>query len=225
MAMPGGWTMSMAWMRMPGQTWGDATTLFVGMWVVMMVAMMLPSLGPVLWRWRLAMVKSGVGSPDSMAAAIGTGYFVVWTGVGMLLFPLGACVAAIAMRSTALARDVPFASGLVVLMAGALQFTGWKAHHLACCRNAPGNAFGVPEDARTAWRQGLRLGMHCGLTCANLTAVLVALGVMNLGAMAIVTAAITVERVVPRAERVAQAIGIAIVTGGLILIARATGLV
>ena len=48
MPMPGGWTMSLAWMQMPGQTcgqtWLGAAASFLGMWVVMMVAMMLPSL-------------------------------------------------------------------------------------------------------------------------------------------------------------------------------------
>jgi predicted metal-binding membrane protein len=44
MPMPGRWTMPMAWMRMPGQTWPGAAASFLGMWVVMMVAMMLPSL-------------------------------------------------------------------------------------------------------------------------------------------------------------------------------------
>src|SRR5262245_20298584 len=52
MAMPGGWTMSMAWMRMPGQTWVGAAASFLGMWLVMMVAMMLPSLAPMLLRYR-----------------------------------------------------------------------------------------------------------------------------------------------------------------------------
>jgi predicted metal-binding membrane protein len=47
----GGWTMSMAWMRMPGQTWPAATASFLGMWVVMMVAMMLPALVPMLQRY------------------------------------------------------------------------------------------------------------------------------------------------------------------------------
>jgi predicted metal-binding membrane protein len=46
MPMPGGWTMSMAWMRMPGQTWPGAAAAFLGMWAVMMVAMMLPSWSP-----------------------------------------------------------------------------------------------------------------------------------------------------------------------------------
>ena len=55
MEMPGGWTMSMAWMRMPGQSWSGAAATFIGMWVVMMVAMMLPVLVPALVRYRAAL--------------------------------------------------------------------------------------------------------------------------------------------------------------------------
>src|SRR6516225_7497222 len=59
MPMPGGWTMSMAWMRMPGQTWPLAAASFLAMWVVIMVAMMLPSLVPMLWRYREAVAGTG----------------------------------------------------------------------------------------------------------------------------------------------------------------------
>src|SRR5215218_7533116 len=59
MPMPGGWTMSMAWMRMPGQAWLGAAASFLGMWVVMMVAMMLPSLVPMLWRFRESVPAQG----------------------------------------------------------------------------------------------------------------------------------------------------------------------
>ncbi|HEY6124537.1 MAG TPA: DUF2182 domain-containing protein, partial [Steroidobacteraceae bacterium] len=55
MEMPGGWTMSMAWMRMPGQSWSGAALTFIGMWAVMMVAMMLPVLVPMLMRYRRAL--------------------------------------------------------------------------------------------------------------------------------------------------------------------------
>ena len=57
--MPGGWTMSMAWMRMPGQAWPAAAAMFLGMWIVMMVAMMLPYLVPALWRYRQAFAATG----------------------------------------------------------------------------------------------------------------------------------------------------------------------
>jgi predicted metal-binding membrane protein len=59
MPMPGGWTMSMVWMRMPGQTWSGAAASFLGMWIAMMVAMMLPSLVPMLWRHRQAVGRAG----------------------------------------------------------------------------------------------------------------------------------------------------------------------
>jgi predicted metal-binding membrane protein len=126
MPMPGGWTMSMAWMRMPRQTWPGAAASFLGMWVVMMVAMMMPSL--------------------------------------------------------------------------------------------------LPADAGMAWRHGLRLGLHCSHCCAGLMAILLVIGVMDLRAMAVVAAAISVERLAPAGERVARAIGAVVVGAGLFLIARAARL-
>ena len=224
MPMPGGWTMSMAWMRMPGQTCSGAAASFVGMWVVMMVAMMLPSLVAMLWRYRQAVGGTGETRLGLLTALVGAGYFFVWTVFGMAAFPLGVALAAVEMQLPALARCVPIAVGVVVLIAGALQFTAWKAHHLACCREAPGRGRRLPADAGTAWRHGLRLGLHCSYCSAGLTAILLVLGVMNLGAMAVVTAAITVERLAPAGERVARAIGAVVVGAGLFLIARAAGL-
>ena len=156
MPMPGGWTMSMAWMRMPGQTWPGAAASFVGMWVVMMVAMMLPSLVPMLWRYRQAVGSTAEARLAGLTALVGVGYF--------------------------------------------------------------------PADAGTAWRHGLRLGLHCSLCCVGLMAILLVIGVMDLRAMAIVAAAITVERLAPAGERVARAIGAVVVGAGLLLIASAAGL-
>jgi predicted metal-binding membrane protein len=75
MPMPDGWTMSMAWMRMPGQTWPGAAASFLGMWVVMMVAMMLLPLLPVLARFRR----------NGLAALAGAGYFSVWALFGAVV--------------------------------------------------------------------------------------------------------------------------------------------
>src|SRR5258708_33684111 len=82
MPMPGGWTMSMAWMRMPGQTWLGTAASFVGMWVVMMAAMMLPSLVPMLRRYRQA-VGTGETRLGGLTALVGMGYLFVWTVFGM----------------------------------------------------------------------------------------------------------------------------------------------
>jgi predicted metal-binding membrane protein len=241
MPMPGGWMMSMAWMRMPGQTWPGAAASFLGMWVVMMVAMMLPSLVPMLWRYRQAVGRTAASAKATascaeaprrrgetrlapLTALVGVGYFFVWSVFGMIAFPLGVALATIEMQQPALARAVPIAVGVVVLIAGALQFTAWKARHLACCREAPGRGRTLPADAGTAWRHGLRLGLHCSHCCAGLIAILLVIGVMDLRAMAVVAAAITTERLAPAGERVARAIGAVVVGAGLFLIARAAGL-
>jgi predicted metal-binding membrane protein len=238
MPMPGGWTMSMAWMRMPGQTWLGAAASFLGMWVVMMAAMMLPSLVPMLGRYRKSVHRSVAESPPTLGgtgtirlgrltALVGAGYFFVWTMLGVAAFPLGMVLTALEMQQPALGRAVPIAVALVVLIAGALQFTEWKARHLACCREVPGCGRSVrtlPPNVGTAWRHGLRLGFHCTYCCAGPTAVLLAIGVMDMRVMAVVTAAITVERFVPAGERAARAIGAVAVVAGLFLIARAVEL-
>ena len=220
MPMPGGWTMSMAWMRMPGQTWTGAAASFLGMWVVMMVAMMLPSLLPMLWRYRQAVGRRGRTHLGLLTALVAAGYFCVWTVFGMAAFPLGSALAAAEMQLPALASAVPVATGAVVLIAGVFQFTAWKAAHLARCREAPGRGRTLPGDAGTAWRHGVRLGLHCSYCCAGLMAVLLVIGVMDIRAMAVVAAAITVERLVPASERAARAIGALLVGVGLILVAQ-----
>jgi len=222
MPMPGGWTMSMAWMRMPGQTWPGAAASFLGMWIVMMMAMMLPSLMPMLWRYRQTVGASGEERLGLLTTLVGAGYFFVWAVFGIAAFPLGVAVAAIAMRQPALARAAPILVGAVIVIAGALQFTSWKARHLACCREAPGHDRTLPPDASKAWRYGLRLGLHCSYCCAGLTAILLVIGVMDLRAMAVVTAAITMERLAPAAQRVARAIGAAVIGAGLFVITRAS---
>jgi predicted metal-binding membrane protein len=225
MPMPGGWTMSVAWMRMPEQTWPGAAASFLGMWVVMMVAMMLPSLVPMLRRYRQAADRTGARHLGALTAIVGAGYFFVWTVFGMAVFPLGATLAEFEMQQPTVARAVPIASGVVVLIAGALQFSPWKAHHLACCREAPGFARAeVTASFGETWRHGLRLGLHCSCSCAGLMAILLVVGVMDLRVMAVTAAAITVERLAPAGERVARAIGAVVVGAGVFLIARAVAL-
>jgi predicted metal-binding membrane protein len=224
MRMPGGWTMSMVWMRMPGQTWLGAAVSFLVMWVVMMMAMMLPSLVPMLWRYRQALGTAGEMRLGWLTTLVGVGYFSVWTAFGMVAFSLGVALAEIEMQQPGLARAVPMAICVVILIAGAFQFTESKAHHLACCREAPRDGCTLSADARTAWRHGLRLGLHCMYCCASLTAILLVIGVMELRVMAVVTAAITLERLAPAGERVARAIGAVVIGAGLFLIARVAGL-
>jgi predicted metal-binding membrane protein len=224
MRMPGDWTMSMAWMRMPGQSWPGAMVAFVGMWVLMMVAMMMPSHVPMLLRYRQAVGMPGTRHAGLLTALASIGYFSVWTGVGVVIYPMAVALAAVEMRSYELARAVPIAVGVVVLLAGAFQFTPLKMHYLVCCREASDPGISLTANAAGSWRHGIRLGFRCAFACANLTAMLLAVGVMDLRVMGIVTIAITAERLAPAGEDAARAVGFVVVGAGLILIARAARL-
>lgn len=228
MPMPGGWSMSMMWMRMPGQSWLGAACAFVAMWAPMMAVMMLPSLLPMLRGYRRAIGGAGARRRAGLTALVAAGYLLVWSAFGLTAFPAGAALAALEMQHPALARAVPIAVGVVVLLAGGLQLTAWKARLLACCRHEPagggGGAGAFPADAASAWRHGLRLGLLCGKCCLGPTAVLLAAGVMDLRAMLVVTAAVTAERVLPGGERIARALGSVALGAGMFMIARAAGI-
>jgi predicted metal-binding membrane protein len=218
MPMPGGWTMSMAWMPMCGQTWTAAAASFLGMWLLMMVAMMSPSFAPVLWRYREALCQAGALQWSALTALAGVGYFFMWTMFGVATFAIGALAASLELQWPVLARAVPVAAGGAVLGGGVLQFTRWKAHYLACCRAVPGRGQALPVSANTALRYGMRHGLHCGYCCAGLTAILLVFGLMNLAAMALVTVVITAERLAPKGEQVARLAGVVACGVGLWLI-------
>lgn len=218
--MPGGWTLSMAWTPMCGQSWAGAAAAFVGMWAAMMVAMMLPSIAPALWRYRVAAEGTGRATWLTWVAAVA--YFVVWAALGLAVFILGAALIALAMQWPTLARAMPALAGFVVLAAGALQFTAWKTRLLEGCRHSSVRAY--TQNVGTAWRHGLRLGLHCIQCCAGATASLAAIGVMDLGVMAVATAAISAERLAQAGARIARATGAAGIGAGAWLAMRGAGL-
>jgi len=185
-----------------------------------MVAMMLPSLLPMLWRYRRAIGPTGAKRLGVLNVLVGLAYFFVWAVFGMAAFILGGALATMEMREPALARAVPIAAVVVALIAGALQFTAWKVHHLTCCRELPGHS-ALLTNAGAAWRYGLRLGVHCSYCCLGLMAILLVIGVMDLRTMAVVATAITAERLAPDGERAARAIGVVMIATGVVLMARA----
>src|SRR6266568_3395284 len=220
MPMPGGWTMSMAWMRMPGQSWLGAAAMFIGMWVVMMVAMMLPPLMPTLWSYRRSIRGLAEVRLSGLTALAGAGYFLVWAIFGIAVYLMGLTVTTAEMRWLALARYVPVATGAVLLLAGLFQFTAWKARRLGRCRNVPACLPAYPNPG-SAWRSGLGWGVDCSLCCCGFMLVLLVTGVMNLAAMAVLATAITIERIIPKPERIARIAGIAMIAAGSVVIAQA----
>ena len=215
MQMRGGWTMSMAWMRMPDHGWGGYAGSFLGMWAVMMVAMMLPAFTSMLARYRRAVAGPANGA---LMARVIAGYFAVWTLLGAMLFPVGVLSAELLMRLPVLDMSAPTLAAAVVLAAGASQFTVWKTRRLTGCRHTLDCCHDTRPHYRDAWRHGFRLGLRCVYCCAGLTAVLLVTGVMDLRAMAGVTAAISVERLMPARIRPERAVGACLLIAGVWLL-------
>jgi len=218
MPMPGNWVMSMMWTVMPGQNWLSASLSFVGMWLAMMVAMMLPSCLPMLLLYRRAAAFRGEPHLGSLTFVLGAGYFFVWVLFGVVAYAAGSAVARAAMASVAVSRTVPFAAAGALVVAGIFQFSPWKS---ACLRHCRDPLSVVAHHLNGGWRGALRLGLHhgafCTACCWALMLIQLVLGVMNLAVMAIVGVVIALEKLVPRGELVARITGSAAILCGFAL--------
>ena len=228
MEMPGGWSMSMMWMPMPGQGWLAAAGMFLAMWLAMMVAMMLPSVLPTIVIYRRVLQLRHEPQIGLATSFMALGYFLVWLAFGAAAFALGVVAASGAMRWEAASRAVPALSGLILIICGLFQFTKWKMSCLRHCRDplhfVATHLEGVPVRRRCAgsWRFGVHHGALCAGCCWGLMLAQLVLGMMNLTLMAVLAAVIALEKLAPRGIWIARAAGAASITGGFLLIGRAT---
>lgn len=224
MPMPGGWTMAMAWMRMPGQTWLGTGAMFAGMWLAMMVAMMLPSSLPMLLLYRRVIAFRGERHTTLLTLLMASGYFLVWTLFGVIAYAIGVSIADGAMRSPAFSALVPAGAGAALVVAGIYQLTPWKSACLKHCRD-PLEL--VASHLHPGWRGAVALGVHHGLFCTGccwaLMVMQLVMGVMNLGAMAAIATVIALEKLVARGQLVARVVGCASIAMGAWWLASSIG--
>jgi predicted metal-binding membrane protein len=191
--------------RMRGMDAGPGTDLgglawYLGIWVTMTAAMMLPST-PTAARH---VARPGRRAPMPLFAA---GYLAVWSGYGLLAYGVFRLVTSLDLGWLAWDRGGPYAAGAVVVAAGLYELTPSKRLGLRRCRSAPysGNAF----------RSGLAHGLDCVSCSGGLMAVLFALGAMSLFWMAVVAVAIFAEKVLPRGPRLPPAFAVALIALGI----------
>ena len=201
----------------PG-TMGLTLAPFLGLWVVMMSAMMLPSAAPVavLWMRLIGGAASGSGRVLRMVLFL-CGYLLVWVAFGAVAF------AALTGTGRLLSASPTAAKWLgvsIFIAAGVYQLTPWKDWCLRHCRSPIGALMyylGFKGRGRD-----LRVGMHHGATCAGccwgLMVVLVAVGVMNLAAMAALAVVIAAEKLWRYGKPFAQAVGVVLVVVGVLAI-------
>ena len=194
-----------------------AAALFVATWVVMMAAMMLPAITP--FTIGLARLLGEHPQRRRRLAALTAGYLAVWGVAGLAaLGVVEAFDALVADPSPTTVRT----GAVVLLLAGAYQFTPLKRWCLVRCRSPLALVMQHgPRATRSgigALATGLTHGAYCLGCCWALMLVLLAAGVMNLVWMAVIAAVITVEKVLPRGEVLAQVIGALLLAVGVLLL-------
>lgn len=191
--------------RMRGMDAGPGTDLgglgwFLGIWVAMTAAMMLPSTAPA--ARHVARLARGVPTLLFTAAYLG-----VWTGYGLLAYGLFRLLTSFDLDWLAWDRGGPYAAGGVIVAAGLYELTALKRLSLRRCRSAPRGG--------TAFRSGLAHGLDCVVCSGALMAVLFVLGAMSLFWMAVVAVAIFAEKVLPRGQWLAPLFAVALVALGM----------
>jgi predicted metal-binding membrane protein len=185
--------------RMAGMDAGPGTDLgtlgwFLGIWVVMMAAMMFPSLAPTVALYTTMTRRRDPGRPLLFTA----GYLLVWGAAGLAaygVFELGKSLLGADLAWHGAGRW--FAAG-VLAVAAAYELTPLKDVCLAKCRSPVGFLLGSwREGRRGALEMGCRHAGWCLGCCWALMAALFALGVMSLVWMALVAALIALEKTIP----------------------------
>ena len=167
---------------------------FVGVWVVMMGAMMLPSVAPTV---ALYSKMTRTRSPTSPLLFV-SGYLLTWAGAGVLAFAVGKAVASLSGGALAWDHFGRALAGGTLVAAACYQLTPLKNVCLAKCRSPLGLLLGTWRDgAKGAVHMGLRNGAWCVGCCWALMASLFALGVMSVAWMALVAGLVTVEKSAP----------------------------
>jgi predicted metal-binding membrane protein len=187
--------------------------LFLLTWLVMMVAMMAPSVAPMVLAY--AAVTRSRHEGNIPTATFVLGYLLVWTLAGLI--PLAAIQTA--GRVMVAPPWVPRLGGLVIVLAGIYQFTPLKNACLRACRSPMG--FLMTHDWGAGLPGALRAGASHGLWCLGccwaLMAVLGVLGLMNLAWMAVIAAVFFVEKNVRYGDVLPKVVGAACIAGGLAL--------
>ncbi|MDQ3890425.1 MAG: DUF2182 domain-containing protein [Actinomycetota bacterium] len=219
------WTVTVA--RMRGMDAGPGTDLgglgwYLGIWVTMMAAMMLPSVAPmVLIFARISRDRHRQGRDTFVPVwTFVAGYLAVWTAFGLAAYALYRLIAWLDPGFLAWQRAGPYVAGGTIAAAGLYQLTPLKE---LCLRHCRGPLHFILHGWRRgrvgALRMGAEHGMYCVGCCWGLMVILFALGIMSLVWMAVIAGVILAEKTLPHGFRLSRAFAVAFVALGIWLAA------
>jgi len=192
--------------RMQGMDAGPGTDLgtagwFVGVWVVMMAAMMFPAIAPMVIMYARVQAgkrERGADAPAGATALFVAGYLVTWTAAGVLGYAIFDAVRALDISFLAWDEGGRYIAAGVILGAAVYQLTPLKDVCLRKCRTPFMFVLGAWRPGRAgALAMGIEHGAWCLGCCWALMAALFALGVMSIGWMALIAAFIALEKLLP----------------------------
>jgi predicted metal-binding membrane protein len=208
--------------RMRGMDMGPGTDLgslgwYVGVWVTMMAAMMLPSVAPmVLVYSRISRERARAGRAYVPTWVFVAGYLAVWTVYGLATYGVYRIVVAADPGFLAWDEQGPYVAGGAIVLAGLYQLTPLKATCLKHCRSPLHFVLqGWREGRLATLRMGAEHGAYCVGCCWGLMLILFALGVMSLLWMAVVAGVIFAEKAIPAGRRVTRPLAIVFVALGI----------
>ncbi len=217
LAALGWWWTAGEMQDMDGGPWTELGTLawFLGVWLVMMAAMMFPSVAPTVALYSKLRNSRKLGAPLVFTA----GYLLVWTAVGLLAFALAWVGGELFGDVLAWDRAGRWIAGVTLLAAAAYELTPLKDVCLGKCRTPLGFLLGSWRDGLSgALRMGSRHGAWCVGCCWALMASLFALGVMSIVWMALVAGLIAFEKLIPSRRLATYGTASVLVALGLLLL-------
>ncbi len=210
--------------RMQGMDMGPGTDLgalgfYVSAWVVMMAAMMFPSVAPMAVVFNRVQharrdLDRGV-RPVATGVFLG-GYLLAWAALGVAAYGLVELVGSLAIDALSWDRGGPYLAGGVIVASAVYQLTPLKNVCLSKCRDPLSFVLGYwRKGVAGALRMGIEHGAYCVGCCWALMAALFALGVMSVGWMVFVAALIASEKLLPWKALANRTIALLLVLLGL----------
>jgi predicted metal-binding membrane protein len=203
-------------MPMPGRSDAAYFLLTLVMWVVMMVAMMVPAASPMILTFATINRRRAAGGTAPVPTAVFlAGYLVVWSAFSLAAAALQWGLQEAALMSAATLKATPLVGGLLLMAAGLYQLTPLKYACLARCQSPLGFIMTEwREGGRGAFVMGLRHGAFCVGCCWTLMALLFVAGVMNLLWVAAIAGFVLVEKLAPPGRLVSLGAGVALLAWG-----------
>ncbi len=210
-------------LAMPGADWGLTGFMVVGlMWTAMVLAMMLPSAGPMIFTYAdIADTAAGKGEPIVSPFTLAAGYTVVWLGFAALATLAQFVFTKATLLDDGMASASGLFSGAIFIAAGVYQFSALKHACLRQCQSPFPFFFANWEtSARGVFRLGIKQGLFCLGCCWAMMAVMFAVGVMNVIWMAALGIVMTVEKMLT-GTRFSHVVGALMIAAGVAFIGAA----